>query len=61
MKNLVFVIWMLGYPLVVSIGNYLSSSPEERYSQPAAALATLTVIIVIIIWGWVGWLLYEKD
>ena len=59
MKNLVFVIWMLGYPLVISIGDYLSSfSPKENYSQPVIILAALTVVII---WGYVGWLLYEKD
>jgi len=57
MKNLVFVIWMLGYLLVVSIGDYLSPFPEEKYSQPVTALAALTVVVI---WGYVGWLLYEK-
>lgn len=32
MNMLCFVLWMLGYPLVCSIGSYLSYLSEKRYS-----------------------------
>lgn len=58
MKNLAFVIWMLGYPLVVSIGDYLSPFPVKNYPEAVIFLSALTVMTT---WGFVGWLLYEKE
>jgi len=57
MKNLSFVLWMLGYPIVIAIDGYLGFLKGKTYSDHVNFWAAL---IVIIIWITVGKMLYEK-
>lgn len=57
MKNLVFVIWMLGYPIVCRIGQYIDYLCNRTYSDSALIFAE---IIQGIIWIIIGILLYER-
>ena len=55
MENLPFVIWMLGYPLVWSIGEYLKK--ERSVSPGAKGLAALSSLVI---WIYFGMKLYVK-
>ena len=57
MKNLVFVIWMLGYPIASSLCNYLNPD-YVNYLSDSRSLITF---IEIIIWIIVGYKLYETN
>jgi len=60
MKNLLFVIWMLGFPLVVEMIEH-----EEHYARALAGSAETSSILVAIVlmlitvWVFVGCALYE--
>ena len=56
MRNLIFVMWMLGFQLVNELGDYLTPSTHE-YSDWVTAAASLCMLIV---WFGVGYLLYER-
>ena len=56
MKNLPFVVWMLGFPLFSSVSDYLTFLQGKIYSDTVEAIMTL---ISLIIWGFVGYKLYE--
>ena len=61
MTNLVFVIWMLGFPIVCSIEDYLkytlTGRPIKKYSESTEAWANLLTFMMYI---WVACLLYDK-
>ena len=57
MNMLCFVLWMLGYPLVCSIGSYLSYLSGKRYTDGVHGIASL---IIIVIWFVVGSLIWSK-
>lgn len=58
MKNLPFVIWMLGFPLTITIDKFVCEYLiKKTYSDSSEAIA---LIIFLIIWIVVGKLLYEK-
>lgn len=57
MRNLSFVFWMLGFPLVCSIGKYLTRAEYHEYSVEVRGVSSL---IVLAIWFFVGKLLYEE-
>ncbi len=56
MRNLVFVIWMLGYSFIVEMENL--SPYYQHYSS--VSLTAIAELIHIGIWFGVGFLLYEK-
>lgn len=55
MKNLPFVLWMLGWPLILDLGSYLTSF-YKVVTEPESATMMLWLIIYIAI----AYLLYEK-
>jgi hypothetical protein len=55
-RNLAFVIWMLGWSLLSTISSYLQYLTKKTYSEETELFAA---IIMIIIWIWIGKLLYE--
>ena len=57
MRNLVFVIWVLGWPVGGAVSEYLGYLRGKRYSEGVEAF---NAIICIIIWILIGFLLYEK-
>ena len=58
MKNLPFVIWMIGYLFVNHIGKYINEYLlKYTYSDTTILISSL---ISIVIWISIGYLLYEK-
>ena len=57
MNMICFLLWMLGYTLVCSIGSYLSYLSRKRYSVQVIGIASL---ITIVIWFVVGSLIWSK-
>lgn len=58
MKNLAFVLWMLGWPIVVNINEYLYYLTTNKvYSDETEFVSA---IINLIIWIGIGVRLYEK-
>ena len=58
MKNLSFVIWMIGYPFVLSYDDYVNQYLlGKTYSDNTMLISSL---IMVAIWIFVGYLLYEK-
>lgn len=57
MNMFCFVLWMLGYPLVCAISSYLGFLSGKVYSSDVNGIASF---IVIIIWAFVGWLIWGK-
>ncbi len=55
MKNISFVLWMLGWPMVLGFSN--NSGTHQQYSDLTIATVGL---ISIAIWIFVGYKLYEK-
>ncbi len=55
MKNLSFVIWMLGYPLVLALGEKWNPIPLDATVSERGTAA----LVVFIIWFVVGRMLYE--
>jgi hypothetical protein len=51
MKNLVFVLWMLGYPLITAL--------DRKWNKQPIELKAATAITVIFVWIAIGVLLYE--
>ena len=55
MRNVPFVAWMVGYALACTLNDFTSRgealSPDER---------AIGELINLAIWGFVGWLLYER-
>lgn len=57
MKNLPCVLWLLGYPLTVTLGRYVNEYLlKKTYSNGVEALAE---VITLIIWVLVGIRLYQ--
>jgi hypothetical protein len=60
MKNIVFVIWMVTFPISVPLGDYLiflaHGSVTGYYSEQ---VQLFVAIFEIILWLLVGYLLYE--
>lgn len=58
MKNMAFVIWMLLYPLIETVCNYIDYLKNaEKYS---ADVIVIGAIVNIVVWILVGKILYEK-
>lgn len=58
MRNLPFVIWMVGAPISSSIGQYVNEYLcKHTYSDAVHGIAAL---ITLIVWALVGSILYEK-
>ena len=59
MKNGAFVVWMLGYPTTSILTDLLSFylKGEGDYSNMDKFIG---LSMFFIIWGYVGWLLYEN-
>ena len=57
MKNLVFMLWALLFPLMEDIAEYF----ESRATQlPHEKRTRNQILSLLIIYFFVGWLLYEK-
>ncbi len=61
MSNLLFVIWMLLYPVIARLSDYLvflsNNSQVKEYSTETRGIAA---IVEVFIWIYVGFLLYKK-
>jgi len=55
MENISFVIWMIVYPLGISISSHLSGLRGIKYDDDVIGLAA---VLDLIIWVGVGKLLY---
>lgn len=59
MRNLPFVIWMLGLPLIKCIDAFVFKYfLEKTYSDD---VEVISAIIFLIIWIFIGILVYEKE
>lgn len=58
MKNFSFVIWMIFFPISISIGNYLAHLEGVKYSE---STEVISAIVMLVIWIGVGYLVYEKN
>ncbi len=57
MKNLTFVIWMLGYPITSNLSSYLTHlATGIQHTDPLVLF--LSAITNLIIWFYVGYKLY---
>lgn len=59
MKNLVFVIWMIGFPLAEAVADaikYRVGIPIPEYDKTVIGLSA---VVSISIWFYVGWILFE--
>lgn len=56
MRNLAFVIWMVGYPVSTAIVNYITYLRRGKFTDGVYATAAL---LEIFTWIYVGTLLYE--
>ena len=61
MKYLVFILWMILYPISISIENYLGTKRrkiegKEPYSNEANAFGAL---VNLIIWAYIGKVLFN--
>ncbi|MBF4991059.1 hypothetical protein [Methylophilus sp. QUAN] len=60
MKNLPFVLWMLLFPLVISIGSYFDFLSNGSVISHASEKAELTNgLFIFVVWIFVGYLTYE--
>jgi hypothetical protein len=59
MNNLSFVLWMLGFPLVMSIDSYLSSIKRNK-EENRKVDEWFSSIVTVAIWFYIGSLLYVK-
>jgi|GEM_PF-2098144 hypothetical protein len=58
MKNIAFVIWMVGAPMVEALDSYVNEYLlKNKYPDSAQEMGALVIIIIYI---FVGTLLYEK-
>jgi hypothetical protein len=58
MRNLVFVIWAILYPIEAAIRGYFDFLASGSVPLDSAALGEIGIVDVLI-WGTVGFLLYE--
>ncbi len=58
MKNLAFVIWMIGWPLGLTFSRYLEYLTNQKYSQGVQDTASF---VTLVMWVLFGFLLYEKS
>lgn len=59
MKNLAFVLWMLGFPIVISVSDYFVLQGEGKiYSH---TIENIVAVILLVLWGFVGYKLYEPN
>ena len=57
MRNLIFVIWMILFPITSSIQGHLNFLQGKTYS---VAVEGIVAIFFLVVWFYVGKLLYEK-
>jgi len=57
MKNLPFVLWMIGFPLSCNINNCFLFLKDKKQSDKAKRLLA---VIFFAVWICVGCLMYEK-
>jgi hypothetical protein len=55
MKNMAFVIWVIGWPLMNSVTRYLDK-PDL-----SPALHNISVIVIVVVWVVVANALYERQ
>ena len=58
MKNLPFVLWMLGFPVLWSMSDYLAFLQGKTYPDVVVGIGGA---IMLAIWTFVGSKLYEKE
>ena len=58
MEHLDFIVWMVAFPISVSVCRYIDgkSTPKEEFTGGVQAASAL---IVINIWAYVGYLLFQ--
>lgn len=56
MKNLIFIIWMLGFPLIISLCNLIELPIKKRFDNEYGAGAAF---LEFIVWLIIGVILYE--
>jgi len=59
MRNIAFVIWMLGFPSVAALDKYLNHL--SRAPNVTDDVAFLSSAVVLAMWAGVAWLLYERE
>lgn len=57
MKNIPFVIWMLGYSVVMLLWNRVFPKHDPSVSDGVKLFASA---LDTFMWLYIGWLLYEK-
>lgn len=64
MKNLIFILWMLGWPigseLSSVLGAYARKLDQKPYNEDRDSVDTLATIVEFCIWIIVGALLFER-
>jgi hypothetical protein len=60
MKNLVFMLWVVLFPVSVRLSDFLAflarGSVVQTYPHDIEIAA---ILIITAVWVWIGWLLYE--
>lgn len=57
MKNLIFLLWMILYPIATEVASYIHWKSKMA---PQGESQTWVAIFELIIWGGVGYLLYNN-
>ena len=60
MEAIAFVIWMIGWPLINDIGDYYTARTKEITGVSHNKRDGNVVLFSLIIWIWVGTMLYGK-
>ena len=55
MKNMPFVIWMLGWPFIFDLSGYIKKYVGLEYEEPKPD----SILVMLVIWFFVGVMLYE--
>lgn len=58
MKNIMFVVWMIGYPLMHTITDYIYFKMEGK-KEYSPEVNFLTACTVLFTWYYIGYKLYE--
>lgn len=63
MKNIVFVIWLLLFPISMQLEDYISVKTKILRGMPVELskdVVGLTAVVIVLIWATVACLLYER-
>ena len=60
MEAIAFVLWMIGWPLINDIGEYYTAKTRDITGCPHTEGGSTAMLISVMIWIWIGTMLYGK-